>query len=148
MVVESPPNQRTANQSHCRRFSVSAFMGGFAPEQIVAVGGVGKHHRQHDGGTDEQKRLGRPCRCCLSKGDAKGNQPRPQAYNQPNVAHEKDQEAQEEWAILDGTAQIAPDEYEEDYGYQGHGQKIEKRGHTKPEVLNVRIHHRHADADN
>lgn len=40
-----PPHHSAANHSHWSCFSVHAFMGGFAPEDIVAVADVDKYQR-------------------------------------------------------------------------------------------------------
>ncbi len=90
----SPPHQRAVNHNHRRFFSVSAFMGRFSPEDVVAVSGVYENHRQHDDGSDQQQRLRFGRGSCPAKSNLEGHHIGPHANRDAEIARQKYPEAQ------------------------------------------------------
>ena len=90
----SPLHHSAANHNHCRCLSVSAFMGCFAPEDVVAVAGVGQNQRQQNDCADQQQglRLGRSRR--LAEGNLEGHDIRPCADRDAEIARQKYPEGQ------------------------------------------------------
>lgn len=110
----SPPQQSAANHNHCRCFSVSAFMGCFSPEDVVAVAGIKENQRQHDDRADQQQRLRLGRSRCLPERNLEGHQIGPHADRDAEIARQKYTEAQEKRAIFPARMQIAPDGDQQD----------------------------------
>ena len=69
-------------------------MGCFAPEDVVAVAGVGQNERQHDDRADQQQGLGFGRSRRLAERNLEGHDIRPGADRNTEIAHQKYAEAQ------------------------------------------------------